>query len=80
MLQVPLVCLLSRHSLAVPVVKEKIWKKFLKQRIINLLTSFAACKLGEEKVATISFQSRTSHCSSGDASNLAGGHLKPANM
>ena len=30
MLKVPLVCLLSRHSLAVPVVKEKIWKKCLK--------------------------------------------------
>ena len=48
MLKVPLVCLLSRHSLAVPVVKEKIWKKCLKQRIINPLTSIAACKLGEK--------------------------------
>lgn len=46
MLKVPLVCLLSRHSLAVPVVKEKIWKKCLKQRIINPLTSIAACKVG----------------------------------
>ena len=79
MLKVPLVCLLSRHSLAVPVVKEKIWKKCLKQRIINPLTSIAACKLGGKKPATISFQSRTSHSSSGDASNPAGEHLKPTN-
>lgn len=49
MLQVPLVRLLTRHSLAVPVVKEKIWKKCLKQRIINPLTSIAACKLRGEK-------------------------------
>lgn len=51
MLQVPLVRLLTRHSLAVPVVKEKIWKKCLKQRIINPLTSIAACKLRGEKTS-----------------------------
>ena len=49
-LKVALVCL-CRHSLAAPVVKEKIRKKCLKQKIINPLTYFVVWKLG--KKATI---------------------------
>lgn len=49
--KVALVCLLRRHSLAVPVVKEKTRKKCLKQKTINPLTYSVARKLG--KKATI---------------------------
>ena len=50
MLKVPLVCLLSRHSLAVPVVKEKIWKKCLKQN--NQSVNFYCClQIGGKKTS-----------------------------
>lgn len=79
--KVPVAHCLSRHSLAMPVVKKKIRKKGLKQRIIHPLTCFVACKLGKDGYYLVS--ERTSHSSSADTQNAAGeffeGH-KPCDL